>query len=478
MRSKQLLNAEKDCGAGNAGSFKISAAIASHMVLQREKPIKIWGTADLIGMKVFIDFMDETVSGIVNQNGDWLIELSPRPAVLIPQTMRIYTEYGTSVVLDDILIGDVYFITGQSNAELGLNCCIDVNPEDRADLSAETIRLFAQFREYVFEHSEYWAEEQKDIINPEWSWKRTTESSALPFSALGYYFGKELSKTIQDIPIGLIMAAAGGAQICELMPRTSAEKQGYSVSAAVGIAGYYNTLIHPFIRMPIKAMIFYQGESECNPQNCGQYASDLRELVAVLRARWGQHFPFYNMQLASHGKISYEYWPSIGEVRAAQYQAMEEIPDYYLSVAMDSGFVEGDPDFAHPRYKKVLGQRLAKLILATEYHAADIEYSSSPYLVDTAWDDHFALLTYKYVGDGLRTAPGQEQLIGFQTEENGTLQDAKAEIIDKNTVKISFAGSPSAVCYGLQQLAGTDIANLMNSELLPAPAIKIKRGYV
>ena len=167
-----------------------------------------------------------------------------------------------------------------------LNQCIAAYPEDQKDLTSDTVRLFTQTREYVINHPEVWKTPQDDVVNPAWRWNKTTEETAYAFSALGYYFGKELSKTITDVPIGLIMAAAGGAQISELMPEETAKQQGYTISAAVGIAGYYNTLIHPFLHTPIRAMLFYQGESESNPQNCGQYGKDLEEFVKALRTKW------------------------------------------------------------------------------------------------------------------------------------------------------------------------------------------------
>lgn len=452
--------------------IQVSRAISSNMVVQRDVPVQVWGTANRSGIKIYGEFMGETVQTTVENDGTWRLRFSPHGATLQPQDMKIYGTQGEAAKFSNILVGDVYFISGQSNAELNLIACIDADPADKLDLQSDTIRIFAQNHDYVVEHPELWGTPQTDVINPAWGWQKTGEN-AYTFSALGYYFGKELSKSIPDIPLGLVMGAAGGAQIVELLPEEIARKQGYTTAAAVGLSGYYNTLVHPFLNMPIRAMLFYQGESESIPQCCGQYGSDLKELVAIYRKNWGIPFPFYNVQLSSHGKNSYEYWPSIGEVRAVQYQALREIPEYYLTVAMDSGFVEGDPDFAHPRYKKVLGHRLAKLVLAVEYGLADLEYASSPYADHVEWEQNCVNITYRYVGDGLKTTDNTGAVLGFQIEADGKRTDAKAEIIGKNTVRVFFEGTAAAVCYGLQQLAGTDVANLMNSENLPAPAMRL-----
>ena len=460
---------------GRSAGLKVSGVVSSNMVFQRAVPICIRGTAGRSGLMVFGEFLGERKTTVTDEEGNWRLTFSPHSAVLEPQTLKLETEAGDLLEFHEILVGDVYFITGQSNAEMTLNQCIAAYPEDQKDLTSDTVRLFTQTREYVINHPEVWKTPQDDVVNPAWRWNKTTEETAYAFSALGYYFGKELSKTITDVPIGLIMAAAGGAQISELMPEETAKQQGYTISAAVGIAGYYNTLIHPFLHTPIRAMLFYQGESESNPQNCGQYGKDLEEFVKALRTKWGSSFKFYNVQLSSHGKISYDYWPSIGDLRAAQFEAINHIPDYYLAAALDCGFQEGDPDFAHPLYKKAPGQRLARLVLSAEYGLLDMEYASSPYPVSAQWKERCVQIGFRCVGEGLKLFGEGTHLTGFQIEKNGERKDAAARITGKNMVEVSCPGEAEAVCYGMQQLAGPDIANLSNSESLPSPAFRLER---
>ena len=458
--------------ANTSVNLKVSGAISSEMVVQRELPIRVWGQA-AVGVIVHGVFKGEAKTATVNDKGEWLIEFSPQKASFEPQNLKIFIEDGPVCEFNDIWIGDVYIVSGQSNAELNLMNCIEADPSDKENLELKTVRIFEQTRDFVINNEILWSKPQADVINREWRWRKT-QDNAITFSALGYYFGKELSKTIRDVPIGLVMAAAGGAQIRELMPEETAREQGYEAAAAVGIAGYYNTLLYPFRHMPFKAMLFYQGESESNPQDSVKYSSDLKAFVAVLRKEWQLNFPFYNVQLSSHGENSYDYWPSIGEMRAIQYNLTNEISNYYLITAMDSGFREGDPDFAHPMYKKILGQRFAKLILSTEYGVRDIEYSSSPYIDHVKWQDNSAVITYKYVGDGLKTTGNQTKLIGFQLLIDGRRVDTDAEIIGKDSVRITIDGAASALCYGMQQTAAADVANLVNSENLPALAVKIQ----
>ena len=139
---------------------------------------------------------------------------------------------------------------------------------------------------------------------------------------------------------------------------------------------------------------------------------------------------------------------------------------YYLAAALDCGFQEGDPDFAHPLYKKAPGQRLARLVLSAEYGLLDMEYASSPYPVSAQWKERCVQIGFRCVGEGLKLFGEGTHLIGFQIEKNGERIDAAARITGKNMVEVSCPGEAEAVCYGMQQLAGPDICLLYTS---PSP---------
>lgn len=459
--------------SGTSSAFKISGAFSSHMVFQRNAKIKVWGTAEHENTVVNGEFMGESVSAEADASGNWMLEFSERDAQNTPQSMKIYTNDGRTAVLDDILIGDVYFITGQSNAELTMGGCINAYPEDKDSLYRENMRVFAQTREYIMGYPETWKVPQKDAVNPDWCWKRTTDNAVYEFSALGYYFGRLLADAMPELPIGLIMGAAGGAQIIELMPPETAAEFGYSESASVGASGFYNTLLHPFIKMPVRAVVYYQGESECVPSCVDTYRRDLIALVKALRNAWGIQFKFYNVQLSSHGEESVQTWPFIGEIRAIQYDAVNTIPDYYIAASYDAGMKDGDHDFAHPYYKKAPGERLAKLVLAEEYGVLDMEHASGPHAVKADMAGSYAELTFKYVGEGLKTCDGGA-LKGFQTEKNGEKKDAEAEIAGGNMVRIKLDGDADKICYAMQVQPDKAGANLINSENIPAPAFRIK----
>ena len=309
----------------NAGTqtIKVSRAFSSNMVLQRNAPIKVWGTADEGITSVSGEFMGESACARVDESGEWTLEFSARDTVNSSQILKICADGLDPVVFDNVLIGDVYFITGQSNAEMAIGSCINAYPEERSDLYRENVRLFTQSIPYIIERKELWPVPQKDVVNPEWHWKKAVDDAAIyEFSAIGYFFGRVIADKLPELPIGLIMGAAGGSQIIELMSGETSKRLGYSQSATVGASGYYNNLINPFIRMPIRAMIYYQGESECWPTATPDYGRNLDELVKDLRNVWGIPFKFYNVQLSSHGEESKTSWPTIGEIRAVQYDGL------------------------------------------------------------------------------------------------------------------------------------------------------------
>ena len=195
--------------------FKVSGVFTSHMVLQREKTIKIWGFSTHIGTKVAGHFMGETATATVGEDNRFELRFSARPECAEPQVMVISDEFEHIITLEDILIGDVWLIGGQSNAELHLAPCMALTPSVDFDEN-DNFRLFHQTGAVGRVKGLEDNSRQMDIIDPEWTWQRPDKENSLKFSAVGWYFAKELMKHIST-PIGLIMIAAGGICLRELM---------------------------------------------------------------------------------------------------------------------------------------------------------------------------------------------------------------------------------------------------------------------
>ena len=467
----------------NCPEFKVSGVFGSHMVLQRERPIRIWGFSDTPGSTVTGEFMGERVNATVTEQNKWTLTFVPHSAVWEGKQLVIYDDRGHSAVLEDVLVGDVWMIGGQSNAEHNLSSCLDWAPEQWYDKD-EPLRLFAQTRQYAFEHQEQCAAPQPDVINPEWGWKLPLEQAAHAFSAVGWFFGKELLRYI-DAPVGLIMMAAGGACIRELMPAELAAELGYTTTVAVPLGGYYNSLIHPFVPLQFKGQIFFQGESEgCFPDRAPVYDKELARFVEDERARFGQEFPFYNVQLSDYRGECATYFPALDTVRVKQLDALATIPNSTLTPAMDLGSPDDHPDFAHSPRKYELAMRLAKLALAREYRIGS-EYEArapKPTTAQRSADGKQITVCFTDIGDGL-CALGQSprdsigaEVKGFSVGPKGADLPARAVIETRGCVLVDVpeGADASVVSYAYAIRASVEHADLRNGNNLPAFAFCLR----
>lgn len=459
--------------------FKVSGVFTSHMVLQRDNPIRIWGFSNTVGSTVTATFDGETATATVNDEGKWKITFSARPYNKAPQTMTISDDRGHETTLEDILIGDVWLVGGQSNAELTVAPC--VNHTQNLKISEnDAIRLFTQTQAYVMGSKDKTFTPQDDIINPAWGWKTSTQSAVYAFSALGYFCAKELYDQT-DIPQGFIMIAAGGACLSELLPAELAHSQGYTAGANVREGGYYNTLIHPFVGLSFKGMLFFQGESEGIQKHLAEkYAEEMALLISDERTRFENDFPLYYVQLSDYRSEGAQFFPYHDIIRVQQTNALEIIPNSTMIVSMDLGAPAGYGDWAHSPLKAELGRRMAKVILAKEYGKGDESLVSSPTPVSVTLSADKKQITIEFanVGEGLAVlglTPEQsigKTVAGFSVGTYAKRKEATATITGKNTVVVDVpdGATPTTVNYAYFMTVTKENANLRNSFDLPAPA--------
>lgn len=460
--------------------FKVSGIFSSHMVLQQHKPIRIWGFCNRPGTVITGCFMDETVSTTLTEAGKWVLTFSAHPYCREGQTLHITDDAGHEVLFEDVLIGDVWLIGGQSNAELTLGPCMTLTPS--LEFSEEdNFRLFTQTQAYVYAHQTFCESPQPDIICPEWCWKRPGREASLAFSAMGYFFAREMTKQL-DIPLGLIMMCAGGACVRELMPEEIAHGEGYFSGANVRESGYYNTLIHPLIGLSFTAQIFFQGESEGGDRHLAEkYDYELALLVADERARFGCDFPFYNVQLSSYRTEGATFFPWLDIIRMKQFDALRLIPDSTLTVDMDLGAPDDYPDWAHSPRKMELGERLAQVALARQYGIGRESEVSSPRPCHAYLSADKTQITVEFtdVGQGLIVsghAPADSlgmEVQGFSVGDYDHRVPARATIASRCAVTVdvpSDAVDLSHVNYAYALIITPENADLRGGPNLPAPA--------
>ena len=455
---------------GEPVKYKLSGALSSHMIVQREQLITIWGSEGTPGGILYGEFMNEKRYAVINEDGTWEMQFSSHKATTEPQVMRIYPTNGIMTELQDILVGDVWMVSGQSNAELNLGRTVDHNQEiiNQIDPS-DNIRLYYQsIYDYGGEINLVNAP-LTDVISPDYCWERSTSVAADKFSAIGYYFAKNVSQHT-DVPIGVIMTAAGGYALRHFMTIELATELGYETGGKI-----VDTLIAPVMKLPIKGMLFYQGEND--NWNADTYAEHLKCFVNMMRDFYGYDFPFYNVQLSSHaGKAMYE-WPGLFDLRCAQLAAAQLIPNYYLVASYDVGALsDSDPDVYHPTNKKPVGDRLAALALAQYYDRGSntISASACPVPTSVEWQEDYAIVKFDYIGSGLKSGNGSSAVAGFSilNAQKKIIAYCKAEITGQNTVKVTLRENVkdqmAGIGYAADFVATPDSNDLMNSNNMPA----------
>lgn len=468
-------NERKTSGAENMAKwqcpeFKVSGTYSSHMVLQRNRKITVKGFSQCENGKIRGNFAGEYAECTVH-NGQWVLTFSPREASFTAQTMEISDDLGHREVFEDILIGDVYFIGGQSNAEMTLAPCNEFSgPEEF--VPSESIRLYIQTREYPYLNQSCCEFPQPDVICPSWQWRKDDYTTALNFSAMGWFFGREAIKHI-SVPLGLVMMAAGGACVRELVSEDLAHSMGYTFGAAVKEGGFFNSLIYPFKDMKFRAMLFFQGESEGGCREFAErYDRELALLVEEERELFGFDFPFYNVQLSDYREECRSYFPWLDIVRIRQQNAEKLISKYHLVADMDLGSPEGHPDFAHSPLKKELGIRLAKAVLYYEYGVGNESEMTSPRPIKAVKEGDKVRIMFSQNNSPLME---NDLVKGFSFGDYGSLTPAEAKTVSPYEIDVSIPKDCNSdrVNYAFSLRITPDNADLKGTNGIPCPAFSL-----
>ena len=324
--------------------------IDSHMVLQRDRPLPIWGWADP-GENVTVKFDETLQAATADSQGDWKVVL---PAVKADGKAHHMTIGGKNKIeLDDILIGEVWIGSGQSNMEMGISLT-DGAKEEIASAEHPEIRLLlvpkAAGREPAKDVKAQWvACTPKTVAAGGWS----------GFSAALYYFGSKLHKEL-NVPVGLIESAWGGQKIERFI--ADGPKQG----------DIYNGMIAPIKPFAIRGAIWYQGEA--NVGDGMAYADKMKDLIGGWRKVWDSDFSFYFVEIAPFAGYRNHALPALWEAQVASLK----IPGTGMAETTD---LVGNIKDIHPKDKMDVGNRLALWALAKNY-GKDIVYSGPLLQVD------------------------------------------------------------------------------------------------
>ncbi|WP_162273924.1 family 16 glycoside hydrolase [Mariniblastus fucicola] len=496
------------CAQQDAETLKLAAPISDHMVLQHGASTSVWGTAKP-DSKVSVSFADQSVETETDGDGRWSVSLAPLEISTEPATLKVTSSEGETISVNDVLVGEVWMCSGQSNMAWTLQRTGDPMI-DQIDLPL--VRLFKT------------DSATSDTVQTDCGgdWKVAKPNTAADFSAVGFHFGRELHAELK-VPVGLIDTSWGGKPVEAFtsreklltvedaiplveewdntdanydaaaaksrfeaaMEKWKAKRDEIVANTKEGVkpklprrpqmqgqpkldtrfpGAIYNQKVAPWTKYAVAGSIWYQGES--NAGRAVQYESLLTALIEDWRAKWNnESMPFYIVQLANFKKPTDQ--PGIrsewAELQHFQTRVAQSIPNCGIAVINDIG----DTSNIHPKNKRDVGHRLALLALKKHYDK-DLEVFSSPlYKSHSVADDHI-LVTLDHVGSGLKSRDGEE-LKRFEVAGSDMKWHwAKAEIVAKDTIKLSSAEAPQPVAARYAWAANPEGANLVNSGDLPA----------
>jgi sialate O-acetylesterase len=439
-------------------AIKLPSIIGSNMVLQRDEPVPVWGWDDA-GTKVTVAIGAANVTATADANGKWQVQL---PAMLAggPVTMTIT---GTdSVTLDNILVGEVWLCSGQSNMEWPV--AASNNPQEEIAAADHP-----KIRHIKISHVPM--DTPQDNVASD-GWKVCTPQNVPGFTAVGYFFARYLQKEL-DVPVGLIGSNWGGTRIepwttpcgfkavpalkdiADNLDKFPSKDAAGKINHQTPLA-LYNGMIAPLVPYGIRGAIWYQGES-----NNGEgmlYHEKMKALIAGWRSVWKKpDMPFYFVQLAPFRYNRPDALPGIWEAQAATLCD----PHTGMAVTVDISDVKD----IHPRNKQDVGKRLALWALFQLHGKKDLVYSG-PLYKSMAVEGNKIRIAFDHAGSGLVSRDGQPLTRFTIAGEDKNFVEAKSEI-DGATVVVSSDSvpNPAAVRFGWHEEAEP---NLSNKEGLPA----------
>lgn len=490
--------------------LKLPSFFSNQMVLQREKPVSIWGWADA-NSQVDVAFNGNAVSARTNADGTWQVTLPAMKAS--DQGMNLVIENGKDrVEIENILIGEVWFASGQSNMAFKLQNSLDAKT-DLPKSKNPAIRFFLATNTPA-------AKPQTNIVG---AWNLASPESSGNFSAVAYYFAKQIHKET-GIPVGIIQSCWGGkrAECYTSREAMLSNPHGKKMIAELDRAAksfdpvaaqkkydstmeiwekkvanvrtqnknkdksdrirfprrpqpvkptyqnernptvLYNGMIHPFVGYTMRGAIWYQGEANAKPGLAEIYQEMFTLMILDWRGRWGDDFPFYFVQLANFKSVTTDPgqksdWATVQD----QQRKTLELAGTGMATINDVGEAKD----IHPKNKKTVGLRLARWALKNEYQKPVTV--SGPLYKSSRAEAGKIIIEFAHTGTGLKIKD-EKPLQRFEiTDDNQTWHWADAKILN-NTIVVSCDGvaNPTAVRYAwADNPAG---ANLVNSENLPA----------
>lgn len=468
------------------------------MILQRNKEIKIWGRA-FPGSEVLIKKQSTIKHTITNSDSTWTVEFKAEKANCNPQTITAYNEKDT-ISIQNILIGDIWLCIGQSNMEWPMSK-EEHFIKEKQFANNKLLRWFNPTYAGKNTFNIAFSDSIKSNLLVEkfynGNWQQSDSISFKQMSAVAYYFGKEITTTL-NIPIGLINLSIGGAPLESFISREAFEKSPIFFNKLNGNWVFNSFLpvwvrergiqnlgnvnfsqnvlkamnhgfkpgfafdagIRPLINLNIKGIICYQGESNAQEiERVHEYGDLMKLMLNDYRNKWrNDQLPFYFAQISSIDTFNYkgQLWPLFRDV-----QRNFANSTHHTGMAVTSDI--GSKNDVHPTNKKLVGERLALLAFNKSYSIKRMDSGPSPMMAKQV--NHTISILFKHARNGLMVTRGKT-VDGFSIDGVHAIKAT----IHHNKIYITSTTKPKYVYYGWQPYS---IGNLVNKKLLPASTFKI-----
>ena len=449
-------------------AVKLPAIISSNMVLQQNTTVKLWGWADA-NEKITIEtsWLKEIIKCEADKQGNWMVDLETTNSKELQSV--IIKSKTSNLVLDNILFGEVWLCSGQSNMEMPLKgftaqptygSNMAVARSKNSNLHLFTVERFAS-KIPIMDIEKYQA------------WQEASPETVLGFSTVAYFFGQQLQE-ILDVPVGLIHTSWGGSSIEAWMSKEVLSSFQQINLDDIDISEktqhiptvLFNSMINPLIPFTIKGALWYQGESNRHePEN---YKKLFPAMVKDWRERWGiGDFPFYYVQIAPYSYDNYDAFQTVRNsafMREAQLQCLDVIPNSGIAITTDVG----DETWIHPPKKKEVADRLLFNALHQTYGYETVAFAGPVYMSHEEKDAGL-LLKFDNVETGVYA---YDQLEGFEIAgDDRIFYSAEAKIVNRKEVyvKSEKVSDPKEVRYAWRNWI---VGSLYNGSMLPASSFR------
>ncbi|QKJ28521.1 sialate O-acetylesterase [Mucilaginibacter mali] len=455
------------CRIGASAEVVLPKILGNGMVLQREKPIPVWGTAS-VGEKVTVKFGKQSKSTAADASGKWQVMLDAMPASAKGETLIIS---GTNTIkLTDILVGEVWLCSGQSNMSYEMRKNSKVNKPDTMTTA------YSPVDEIEHAHNpqiRIFLVTQKNLAKPDSThsgWSIAQDSALRAFSAAGYFFAKNLNHDLK-VPVGVICAAISGSRIEPWIPETEFDnsknfkrisKDSAQVSGADG--KFWHRMIEPLVPLSLRGFLWYQGEANMTERE--SYMDKMEMLVNSWRTAWkDQQLPVYYVQI-----VPYYY----SKMKSTVVITPETLPLFWEAQGMmqhqaNMGMISttdlnDDVKNLHPMFKWEIGRRLELVALAKTYHKPVVY--SGPVYNGKFVDGDKMILSFSGIGDGLVSHDGKPLTHFTIAGKDGKFVPAIA-VIKGNKVEVSAATVKAPVAVRFAWIEDAQ-PNFFNKNGLPA----------